>query len=164
MNQFFRTVGFGEIDVYTSPGLWPLILTILGRWKAVGSGSLLYYASLIGIDSQLYEAASLDGANRWQQTRHISIPHLVPLITIRWILALGDIFEGDFGLFYQIPRNVPVLYETTDILNTYIYRALEGGQYARGSAAGLAQSVAGLIMTVLVNKVVAKISPGNELF
>lgn len=164
MNQALQALEMNKVDVYITPSVWPFILTFVSNWKGVGSGSLWYYAVLIGIDAELFEAAKLDGANRLQQTRYISIPHLIPLVTMRWILSLGDIFEGDFGLFYQIPRNVSVLYPTTDILNTYVYRALQSGSYAQGAAVGLAQGVLGLILTLLFNKVAAKVSPGNEMF
>ena len=164
MNQVLEMFGLETIDVYVTPGVWPFILIFLALWKGVGGGSLWYYAVLIGIDTELFEAARLDGANRWQQTRFISLPHLIPLLTIKMIMAFGDLFEGNFGLFYNIPRDVSVLYPTTDILETYIYRALQSGSFARGAAVGFAQGVVGLVLTLLFNKIASKVSPGNEMF
>ena len=126
--------------------------------------SIIYYASLMGIDDALFEAADLDGANIWQKTWHISIPHLKPLMIVLTILAFGSLFGGDFGLFYQTTRNVGVLYPTTDIVDTYVFRGLESGNYAVSAAVGLLQSVLGLIMVVLMNTIVKKISPENSLF
>ena len=127
-------------------------------------GSMMYLANLLGIDASLYEAATIDGASRWQQTKYISIPNMIPLWTIMTILAVGGIFNGDFGLFYQIPRNVGVLYETTDIINTFVYRGLQNTNYGQSSAVGFIQSVLGLIFVGLTNWIVSRISPENAMF
>lgn len=164
VNQILTFVGMEAVDVYVKKRYWPAILTIVHIWKGVGMGSLMYYASLMGIDTSLYEAAELDGANRVQKMKYISLPHLVPLVCIFTILAAGSLFSGDFDLFYIIPRNVTALYDTTDILNTYTYRALKDGSYAMGAAVGLLQSTAGMVLVFVTNMIVKKISPENSMF
>lgn len=164
LNQIIVFFGGSSIDVYMNTKYWPLILTIVSCWKGIGTGAMMYFASLMGIDTALFEAAEIDGANRWQRMRYISLPHLLPLICIFMILDMGKLFEGSFDLFYLIPRDVTALYETTDVLNTFVYRALQDGNYSSGSAVGLVQSVLGLIMIVATNLIVKKISPDNSLF
>ena len=164
MNQIIVALGGSKIDVYTKPAVWPVILSIVKEWKGVGMGSMMYFASLVGIDSSLFEAAEMDGANRWHKMRYISIPHLVPLICIYIILGVDNLVGGSFDLFYIIPRDVSLLYETTDILNTYVYRALTDGSYSMGAAVGFLQSFAGMILVIIANGIVKKISPDNSLF
>lgn len=164
MNQFIRALGGTGVDVYSSPAYWPFIIVFVNSWKGLGMGSMMYLANLLGIDASLYEAATIDGANRWQQTRYISIPSIIPLWTIMTILAVGSMFRGDFGLFYQIPRNVGLLYETTDIIDTFVYRGLQTNNYGQSSAVGFIQSVLGLICVGGTNWIVSKISPENAMF
>jgi len=164
LNQILQIFGQEPIQWYMEIKYWPFILTITNLWNGVGMGSIIYYAGLMGTDKALYEAAEIDGAGRLKQTWYISIPALVPLITIQNILSFGRLFTGDFGLFYQIPRDVGGLYPVTDIINTYVYRGLRGGHIGMSSAVGLFQSVAGLVMIVIVNQIVRKISPDNSLF
>lgn len=165
LKQVRGLMGMTEtLDVYMDPKYWPFILCFVNLWKGCGMGSMFYFASLIGIDESLYEAAKIDGANRMQQTLHISIPSLIPLMTIMSILAMGSVFHGDFGLFYQIPRDVEVLYETTDIIDTYVFRGLQSNNYGMASAVGFIQSVVGLVMVVGTNAIVKKISPENSMF
>jgi putative aldouronate transport system permease protein len=118
----------------------------------------------MGIDPELYEAAKIDGASRFQQIIKISIPSVTPVMTILFILGMGQVFGGDFGLFYQIPRDVGVLYPVTDIIPTYVFRGLQSGSYGMSSAVGLFQSTVGLMMVVLTNMIVKKIEPDNSLF
>lgn len=164
MNQLIRALGGAGVDVYSSPKYWPFIIVFVNTWKGVGMGSMMYLANLLGIDASLYEAATIDGANRLQQTRYISLPSIIPLWTIMTILAVGGLFRGDFGLFYQIPRNVGILYETTDIIDTFVFRGLQNNNYGQSSAVGFVQSVLGLICVGGTNWIVSKISPDNAMF
>ena len=118
----------------------------------------------MGIDTSLYEAAEIDGAGRFQKMLHISLPHLVPLICIFTIMNASSLINGNFDLFYVIPRNTSTLYATTDILNTYVYRSLQESSYAIGATTGLIQSVVGMFLVLLSNWIVKKISPDNSMF
>lgn len=164
MNQFLELIGQDSVNWYQTPQHWPVILTTVNLWKGLGMSTIMYFASLLGVDPQLYEAARIDGASRFKQAIHISLPALMPVFTILMILAIGDTFRGDFGLFYQIPRNVGLLYPTTDIIDTYIFRGLRTGDLSITAAVGLFQSAVGLVLILIVNKIVRKISPDNALF
>ncbi len=165
LNQFIKALGGkGDTDWYSKPEAWPIILTVVHIWQVVGMNSIVYYAALMGIDDSLFEAAKIDGATKWEQTRYISIPHLTNIMVITTILAFGNLFNGDFGLFYQTTRDVGTLYPTTDIISTYTFRGLMGGNMEVAAAVGLFQSVVGLILVVSANLIVKKISPENSLF
>ena len=164
MNEILSIFGVAPIDVYTKIGAWPVILSIVKVWKGIGMGTLMHYASLMGVDTALYEAAKIDGANRWQCMRYISIPHVVPLVCIFTILNASHLISGDFDLFYVIPRNTTILYDTTDILNTYTYRALTGGDFSMGATVGFVQSLVGMFLILFANLIVKKISPENSMF
>ena len=116
------------------------------------------------IDEALFEAATLDGASKFQMILHICIPHLTSIMCITSILAVGGIFGGDFGLFYQVPRNVGGLYETTDIIPTYVFRGLKEGNMSISAAIGFFQSLVGMILVIVTNAIVNKIAPENSLF
>lgn len=165
LNQLFVKLGIGKVDWYADPKPWPAILTVVDQWKGVGMGCIIYYATLVGINPELFEAARVDGANKVQQSWYIAIPELKPVVAIKIIMGFGGLFSGDFGLFYQITRNSAALYPTTDIINTYTFRALtENNDIATSSAIGLVQSVIGLIMILVVNAIIRKISYENRLF
>lgn len=164
LNSIIEFFGGEPIAWYSEPKYWPWILTITHIWQTVGMNSIVYYASLMSLDESLLEAAVIDGANRRQQIFHVIIPHLVPIMVITTILGMGSIFGGDFGLFYQVPKDQGLLYSTTDIISTYTYRAMLNGSLEKSAAVGLFQSVVGLIMVVTTNAIVKKISPENSLF
>ena len=163
-NQVLVWMGKEPIQWYAETKYWPVILTLTNIWKNVGLDSIIYFAALMGVDQELYEAAKIDGANRVKQIIHISIPSILPVMTILFVLAVGNIFGGDFGLFYQVSRDVGVLYPVTDIIPTYVFRGLTSGSYSMSTAVGLFQSVVGLILVVATNWIVKKIEPENSLF
>lgn len=164
INNFLEIFGIKAVQWYNSPKYWPWIITIFAAWKSFGYGSIVYYASLMGIDSSYFEAARIDGANKWQEIRYVTLPSLIPIITIQQILGLGSILRSDFGMFYQLPRNIGLLYPTTDVLDTYIYRMLMiQNDIGLSSAAGFVQSVVGMILVLVVNWIVNKIEPDYAL-
>lgn len=163
-NQILTALSIEGIQWYSTPRIWPFILLGTNIWKTVGMNTIVYYAALMGADQELYDAAAIDGATRWKQTLHISIPILIPLMTILSILAVGSLFRGDFGLFYQIPRDVGVLYPVTDVIDTYIFRGLRGGDIGATAAVGLFQSFVGLVLVVGTNFIVNKIDSERSLF
>ncbi len=165
VNNLITAFGGDPVEWYSEPKYWPFILTIVKVWNGVGYGSLLYYATMVGIDESLFEAAKIDGANQWNQIRHIIIPEIMGLLCLQIIMGVGNAMSGDFGLFYQIPRNIGLLYPTTDILNTYTFRALQAGtSMGRTTAVGLFQSVAGVILLLICNGIIRKIDEDKAMF
>ncbi|MDO5434944.1 MAG: ABC transporter permease subunit [Clostridia bacterium] len=150
---------------YQDVGFWRVFIVFLNVWKTMGYNMVVYIAAINGIDSELYEAALIDGASKWEQTRYITIPLLRPIISIMFILAVGNIFRSDFGLFYQATRNSPQLTGVTQTIDVYIYKALlENPNINFSSAAALFQSVFGCITIVLANLIVKRIDPEASLF
>jgi putative aldouronate transport system permease protein len=144
---------------------WPYILTFATLWKNVGFSALVYYAGIMAINTEYYEAAKIDGANRWQLATQVTLPMLSTLITVLLILSLGNLFVGDFGLHYFIPSDSGMTYPTTDIIDTYVYRALRVyGDIGMSTAIGFFQSIVGLIMVLISNALVRKFNDENALF
>lgn len=165
VNRVLVNMGSSPINWYTDPTYWPFIIIFIGIWKNLGYQSVIYFASIMGIDPTYYEAAKIDGANRWQQIRHVTIPQIVPLISILMILAVGNIMRADFGLFYNVPRNSGPLTPVTQVLDTFVYKGLAAsGDLGMSSAAGLYQSVVGLVILVGANSIVRKLDPDSSLF
>lgn len=165
LNMLMKALGMNTVDWYSSPQYWPFILVVTNLWKGGGVGCLLYFAALMGIDMELFEAAKIDGATKLQMTRYISLPLLIPMATILTIMNIGGIIHADFGMFYNLTMDIPALYPTTDVIDTYVFRALRNlGDQGMAAAAGLYQSAVGFILIVLTNGVVKKINPDNSLF
>ena len=160
-----RAAGVDVIDWYNSPAYWPYILTICSLWKNTGYSTVLYLSAITGIDRTYYEAASVDGATKWQQMVHVTLPQLKPMIIILLIMNVGKIFNADFGLFYNVPQNSGSLYPVTQVVDTYVYRAYANTHnLGMSSAAGFLQSFIGLICIIGANSLVRKIDPDSSLF
>lgn len=165
LNQVLRTFGMEPHKWYFEAGPWPYLLVIVHEWKSVGFSTLIYFAGIMGISQDYYEAARIDGASRLQMAFRITIPLLTPLVTIMLILAIGNIFRGDFGLHYFVPNSSSFALPTTDIIDTYVFRALrEMGDIGMSSAAGVYQSVVGFVLVLTANFIVRKINHENALF
>lgn len=153
------------IEWYQTPKPWYVILPIVNLWKGAGMGSILYLATLCGIDGEYYEAALIDGAKKIQQIWYITLPMLLPMVAILTILNLGSIIRADFGLFFQVTMDQPLLYPATDVFDTFVYRSLLGlGDVGMSSAASFVQSFVGCILIVAVNLVVKKIDDRYSMF
>jgi len=165
LNTLLGYFGMDPIYWYLETTPWIFILPLVSLWKGVGFSTLVYYAGITGISPDYYEAAKLDGATRLQMMTRITLPLLKPLVIIMFILGLGNIFRGDFGLHYFLPNNVGPNFPTTDVIDTYVYRALTKlGDINSAAAVGFLQSVVGLITVVSANYLVRKVDKDSALF
>ena len=164
-NSVLGAFGASPVSWYSSPQYWPVILVLVHIWKSFGYSTIIYYATLVGIDKTYYEAAAIDGATRWQQFTHVTLPGLKSTIITLTLLSVGRIFYSDFGLFYQVPMNSGPLFDATNTIDTYVYRGLmQSNNIGMSSAAGFYQSVVGFILVLTANLVVSKISKEDALF
>lgn len=164
-NTVLPAFGMDAVDWYNQAKYWPFLLILIHVWKSLGYNCILYYATICGIDHSLYEAAAVDGANRWQRIKNITLPSIKSTIIILTLMNLGNIFRSDFGLFYQVPMNSGALLETTNTIDTYVYRGLmQTNNIGMSSAAGVYQSIVGCILVLTVNLIVRKIDSESSLF
>lgn len=165
LNKLLVSMGGDPISWYTISKYWPFILVIVNLWKGFGYSSILYYATVIGIDSSLYEAATVDGANKWKQIWHVTLPGLKGTIITMVLLNLGRMFYTDFGLFYQVPMRSGLISSVTDTIDVFVYKGLtQLNDVGRASAAGFLQSVLGFVLVLTANYIVRKIDEDNALF
>jgi len=165
LNKALTLFGMEPVMWYNDPTYWPIILIAVAIWKGLGYGALIYYAAIIGVDAEYYEAARIDGASKLRQAISITIPMIMPIITMMVILQIGKIFYSDFGLFYHVTMNSTLLYPTTDVIDTFVYRSLvDLGDIGMAGAAGFFQSMVGFTLVILTNYVVKKINTDNSLF
>lgn len=165
LNKVIVYFGGEKLMWYNNPEYWFWIIPILSVWKNLGNNVLMYYAALIGISPELYESARIDGAGKLKQVWYISIPMIKNIIVVLFILNIGKIMYADFGLFYNVPLNIGLLYPATDVLDTYVYRALMTiGDIGMSSAAAFYQAVVGFILVIVSNSVAKKIDPESGMF
>lgn len=165
VNNMLASMGSEKISWYTESKFWPYIIVFMSQWKAIGYGTVVYLAAICGIDKSYYEAAMIDGATKWQQIKNITLPLLKPVLIIMFITSIGNVFKSDFGLFYQLPKDSGALYPVTNVIDTYVYRALMNlGNIGMSTAAGLYQSFVGLILVLVTNGIVRKIDKENAFF
>ncbi len=164
-NTLLKSLGREKISWYSESGYWPFILTIVNQWKWLGYNCVIYYASIVGLDPVYYEAATIDGASRWQRVSRITLPMVRTTVIIMALMAIGNIFRSDFGLFYQVPMNSSSLIDVTNTIDTYVYRGLKSANsLGMSSAAGVYQSIVGFITVLLANFVVRKMDKDSALF
>lgn len=164
-NSILKVFGIEPVSWYTKPQYWPMILTLVQAWKAFGYNSIIYYATIIGFDKSLYEAAAVDGAGVWKRILFITMPMLKATVITLTLMSIGRMFYSDFGLFYQVPMNSGMLQKATTTIDTYVYRGLmESNDIGRAAAAGFLQSVLGFVTVLTANTVVRKIESENALF
>ncbi|MCI6705586.1 MAG: ABC transporter permease subunit [Eisenbergiella massiliensis] len=164
-NSVLEPMGKKGVSWYAQPAFWPFILVAVNQWKWLGYNSIIYYSSVISIDSSYYEAATIDGATRFQRIMYITIPIIRSTIITMTLLQLGSIFRSDFGLFYQVPMDSSALMNVTNTIDTYVYRGIKSvGTLGMSSAAGLYQSVVGFVLILAANGIVRKIDRDSAIF
>ena len=157
--------GIEDFSIYQQIRQWPVIMVAIRIWKQTGYGTVVYLAAIAGLSQEMFEAASIDGASIWQKIRYITIPGLKPTIFIMFLLSVGNIFRGDFGMFYQLVGNNQLLLETSDVIDTFVYRSLiTSPNIGMSAAAGFYQSVLCFVTIVSVNWLVKKVGPDYTLF
>jgi len=165
VNHTLASLGVAQIPFYTSPGPWPSLFVIVRIWKGAGFGAVVYMAAITGIDTEIYEAATIDGASRAARIFRITIPLLKDTIILMTLLAVGGIFYGDFTMIYSFVGDNAALYKTTDVIDTYVFRALRtSGSMGMSAAVGLYQSLIGFILVVFTNTVVKRVNPESAIF
>ena len=164
INRLLQSTGHDIIRWYAEKKYWKGIIITADVWKWCGYNSIIYMAAMTNFDSSLYDAASVDGANRFQQIIHITLPLIKPTVVILSLLAIGRIFFGDFGMIYGIVGNNSLLYDEVAVIDTYVYSAMRSLGFSYTTAIGLFQSVMGLILVTLSNKLAKKINDGGGLF
>lgn len=165
VNNLLKSGGFSPINIYSTPLYWYFLLPCLYVWKWVGFGSVIFLAAIMGIDPECYEAASIDGASAWQKIWRVTLPQLKPMVVILLLLGIGRIMRGEFDMFWQLIGNNGLLIDSTDIIDTLVFRSLMGTQdFGMSSAAGFYQSVMCFVIIVIANGLVKRYDPDYALF
>lgn len=164
-HTILKTFGFESVNWYAEAKYWPWIIMFVYLWKSSGYSMIIYYSTIVGISQDYFEAARIDGATKWQQVKSITLPLMKPTVITMFILSIGRIFNSDFGLFYQVPKNSGLLYSATQTIDVYVYNALmKNADYGMSAAASIFQSVVGFIIVVIANAIIRKTNKESALF
>lgn len=165
LNGFLTQIGAEPVKVYSTPAAWPGIITLVHLWQSTGYGTIVYFAAIMGIDRVLFEAAAIDGANAWHRIRYVILPSLKPIFIILLLFALGGIMHGNFGLFWNLIGNNAALFQTTDIIETSVYRmVMSQNNFTTSTAVGLYQSLFGFAIVITANWIVRRMNKDYALF
>jgi putative aldouronate transport system permease protein len=165
LNHLLRGLGMEPVSWLSRPEYWTWILTVIYDWKWTGFGVVIYLAAIVGINEELFEAAEIDGAGRVTQIGRITLPLIMPTAVVLTLLAIGRIMNSDFGMIYGIIADNSMLYPTTNVIDTYVYRALrQMGDIGMSAAAGLYQSVVGFVLVLGSNLLARRFSNEGALF
>lgn len=165
LNTLIKSFGGDPLKIYSMKNAWPIIIVFCQLWQSTGYGSIVYFATITGIDNSIIEAAEVDGANTWQRIRHIILPSLKPTFIILFLFSLGGIMKGNFGLFYNLVGNNSQLFATTDIIETSVYRMMMSqNNFTSSTAVGLYQSIFGFALVMFSNWLVRRINKDYALF
>ncbi len=165
VNRILSSMGLKKWAPYSNPNVWPVLIVLIQLWQCTGYNTIVYFATIMGIDTETIEAARIDGVNAFQRIRYIELPMLKPTLVILMLFAMGGIVKGNFGLFYNIIGQNSILYPTTDIIETYVYRAtMTDFNFSTASAIGFYQSILGFVIVMICNRVIKKIEPEYSLF
>ena len=164
-NMLIQQFGGEGISWYTEAAFWPFIIIFMSQWKGIGYNTVVYLASICGIDKTYYEAAVIDGATKWQQIVHITLPFLKPMAVVLTIMRVGSMFSSNFDLFYQVPMNSGQLYSVTNTIDVFVYNTLkESNNVGLSSAVSFVQSVAGLVLVLVTNQIIRWIDRDLAMF
>ncbi len=165
ISNLVRSSGGAMAKIYQTASAWPYIIVMVNLWKNTGYGTVVYFAAITSMDSSMIEAAQIDGANAFQRIRYITLPTLKPTVVILFLFAIGGILKGNFGLFYNLVGNNSMLFQSTDIIETYVYRSMMNSfNFSQSSAVGLFQSVVGFFVVIGANALARRIDPDYALF
>lgn len=165
VNRILVSLGKDPVSWYENRSFWPPFLIFLAMWKSMGYNAIVYIAAIAGIDTSLYEAAAIDGASKRQQIWYITIPELSSIMIILLIMAIGKVLNSSFELYFNVPMENGALIPVTNVISTYVYRALMiNADIGMSSAAGFFQSLVGFILVMSTNAIVKKIDEEKAMF
>lgn len=165
INSLIVKMGGNSISFSTDPSVWRFTFVLIRIWKGAGWGSIIYLASITGISTEIYEAAKIDGASRLQCIFYITLPLIKDVVILQLLLSIGNIFRGDFGMIYPFIGDNALLYSTTDVIDTYVYRAVRTqSDFSKTMAVGLYQSLMGLAMVFIANGISKRYAPESAIF